>query len=128
MRKVSPFPLALCIAPLCAALAADPTNTQSGKRLFVNCESCHTLEEDGDSGIGPNLWGIFGSRAAARTDFAYSAALKASGIVWNQQSLDCWLTGPAALVPGTTMGFAGLPDADDRKALIGYLKLKTGAK
>ncbi len=72
--------------------------------------------------LGPNLWGVYGSKAAAKPDFAYSVALKNSGIVWTDDTLSKWLTGPAKFLPGSKMAFPGLPDEADRQAVIAYLK------
>ena len=98
---------------------------QNGARLFVNCASCHTLDADGEPGVGPNLWSIFGAAAASKPDFAYSAALRQSGITWNDVTLDRWLTDPKALVPDNKMAFIGLKSDADRKAVIAYIRLKT---
>lgn len=113
---------------LLAGLAARADNTRispTGKQLFENCAACHTLEEDGDSGIGPNLWGLFGARAASKTDFAYSDALRASKVVWNDEALDRWLTSPSQFIPGNKMPFVGLANPEERLTLITYLKAKT---
>lgn len=54
--------------------------------------------------------------------FNYSAALKANSFVWDEQQMDAWLKQPTAIAPGTTMGFAGIPDPADRQALVAFLK------
>jgi cytochrome c len=115
---------AVLMAPLVApvARAADADLAAKGERTFATCSVCHTAERGGDNGIGPNLWGAYGAHAASNADFSYSSALKSAGIVWNDATLDRWLTAPSAFVPGTLMTFAGVPDPDERKALIAYLK------
>ena len=128
--------LALVAAPTCASTAekpdapADAAALKIGEReYFTKCYSCHSLEEGGGHKIGPNLWGVFGKKAgSAAPDFGYSPALKKSGITWSAQTMDKWLAGPAKLVPGNLMAFAGLPNEQDRKALIAYLQKNTGAK
>lgn len=76
--------------------------------------------------VGPNLSGLFGRAAGADPDYkAYSDALKQSGVVWNDETLDKWLERPASLIPGTTMVFAGIQSQADRAALISYLKKAT---
>jgi cytochrome c len=120
--------LALVFFPALPTLAADSDASVAGKLLFANCSSCHTIERDGEDGIGPNLAGVVGAKAAARGDFPYSTALKNSGITWTSANLDRWLTNPAALVPGNKMGFVGLPKAADRAALIAFLTANSTQK
>lgn len=104
-------------APLAAA---DPVK---GEQSFKKCQSCHTINQGGANGIGPNLWAIYGDKKAeGRGGFAFSDALKGKGGVWDDASLDAWLTSPRAFAPGTKMTFAGLPDAAERANVIAYLK------
>jgi cytochrome c len=75
----------------------------------------------GESALSLNsLW--YAGLAGSLPGYSYSAALKSSTLVWDEATLDRWLTNPAALVPGTAMAFAGLPKPEDRAALIAYLK------
>lgn len=87
---------------------------------FAVCASCHAVSP-GRSGVGPSLAGVFGRTAASRPGYAYSAPLKASGIVWDAKSLDQWLQGPMKMVPGTRM-VMGLPNPEARKAVIDYME------
>ncbi len=93
-------------------------------QLFIkNCAACHSVQK-GDKALraGPNLWGVVGRKAATQSDYTmYSAALKKSGITWNEEILDKWLTNAGALVPGTNMYYMQA-DASVRKTIIGYLK------
>jgi cytochrome c len=68
---------------------------------------------------------VFGRRAGSVPDFHYSDALKKSGIVWTEQTLDKWLQSPVKMVPGTAMGFQ-LRDAQERADVIAYLKKESG--
>jgi len=68
------------------------------------------------------------SRAAGKTDFAYSEALRNTAIVWNETTLDRWLAGPATFVPGTKMAFVGLREPRDRDDLIAFLRARTSGK
>lgn len=89
--------------------------------LFRSCATCHSTEP-GDHRTGPSLANIFGSKAGAIEGFPrYSQALRESGLTWDEVTLDLWLKNPAELVPGTTMRFAGIPQAEARQALIDYL-------
>lgn len=87
---------------------------------FAQCAGCHSTEP-GKNLFGPSLAGISGRRAASLPGYAYSPALKKSGITWNAKSLDRWLTAPQKAVPGTKMPLGGVQDPAARKALVDYL-------
>lgn len=98
----------------------DPVH---GKELYaMTCAGCHKLQENS---TGPMHCGLFGRPAGTVPGFAYSEAMKASGIVWDAQRLDEFLTSPIAYVVGTNMGFVGFPDPADRADIIAYLKQAT---
>jgi cytochrome c len=114
--------------PVFAQDAPDDATIKLGQRSFLLCMACHSTEQNGPTKIGPNLWGIFGRKAGTQPDFKYySDALKNSGITWSDKTLDQWFARPNELVPGTKMAFRGIDNEDNRKALIAYLKLQTGA-
>jgi cytochrome c len=99
--------------------AADPAH---GASLFRRCAACHTLSEGAPDTDGPNLHAVVGNPVAQRRPrFAYTAALTAVGGIWTPDRLDAWLTNPRSFAPGTSMTFAGLPDAQDRADVIEYL-------
>lgn len=113
----------VALASFSAAFAAPPASDAAlGKRLFLRCVACHATSAKTPAKVGPHLQGIVGRKAGAVTGFGYSPAMKASKVVWTEATLDSWLQRPQAVVPGTSMAFAGLPNAADRKALIAYLK------
>ena len=89
-----------------------------GKALYQSCEACHSIEEND---IGPKHRGVVGRHAGSVTGYAYSPALKASGITWDEATLNAWLTNPSALVPGTKMFFK-IDDSQARADIIAYLK------
>lgn len=91
----------------------------SGADLYKRkCSSCHTMAANK---IGPSHKGVFGRKAGLVPGYAYSPALKKSGIVWNDKSLDQWLLGPQKMVKGSKM-YLAVPNAAERAAIIGYLK------
>jgi cytochrome c len=121
-QKYEPV-LALCLvlAAVSAAVWADETalkgDPQHGKVLYGGCMGCHSLD---DNDVGPLHRGVVGRKAGSVPDYAYSAALKASGIVWDPASLDRWLTNPQKLVPGAKMYYS-VADAQSRADIIAYL-------
>jgi cytochrome c len=91
-----------------------------GEHEFAKCAVCHA--KGMANGIGPGLAGVIGRRAGSVPGFGYSQALKNSNIVWDEKSLDAFITAPQTAVPGTTMPFPGLMDAGERNDLIAYLE------
>ncbi|MGI9291815.1 MAG: c-type cytochrome [Gammaproteobacteria bacterium] len=102
--------------------AADPEN---GKRLYIYCQACHTLNSGGPNKVGPNLYGVVNRGAAMAEGFVFSEPLSNSGLVWDQVTLDAWIENPSRLVPGTTMVFGGIKDPVQRANLIAYLEQAT---
>ncbi|MGH6870660.1 MAG: c-type cytochrome [Rhizomicrobium sp.] len=116
------FALLVAAAAMVAGSAAQAAgNAGNGKDVFARCAICHSNAKGAPARIGPNLWGVSGRKAATQPDFSYSAALKNSGIVWTDANLDKWIAGPAAMVPGNRMAFAGISSAAQRADLIAYL-------
>jgi cytochrome c len=109
-------------------LPSDEATLKRGERLFIQCRACHSLEKDGKHKVGPNLYGMFGSKAGSKEGFAYSDAVKKSDITWTAAHLDEWLTKPNDYLPGNKMAFVGVRKPEDRVALIAYLKANTGYK
>lgn len=113
------------------ATAAGPAAAQSGEaskgqRVFnTQCRSCHTLEKDGAQVTGPNLHGLFGRKAGTSAGYAYSDAMKNSGIVWDDTTLADYNRDPKGRVPGTKMIYNGLKNAGQLADLVAYLKEAT---
>jgi cytochrome c len=103
--------------------SADVAN---GQAKFALCASCHTVTAGGPNMTGPNLHGIFGSRAGAVAGFSFSEGMKASGIIWDADHMDRWIADPKAMLPQTKMTFPGFKDAKDRTDLIAWLMLESG--
>ncbi|HEY8099506.1 MAG TPA: c-type cytochrome [Burkholderiaceae bacterium] len=102
--------------------AGDPIR---GQALYQGkCGACHSIEYNG---VGPAHMGVFNRKAGSRTDYDYSKAVKVSTIIWNEKTLDKWLTDPEKLIPGQKMGFL-VPSKKDRADLIAYLKKATEEK
>ncbi|MBS0468403.1 MAG: c-type cytochrome [Proteobacteria bacterium] len=105
-------------AALAAASAWADGDAQRGRLAYeARCGGCHSVDADR---IGPRHAGIVGRRAGSVPGFAYSDALRSSGLVWDAALLDRWLANPEALVPGQRMGYR-LADAQERADIIAYL-------
>ncbi len=93
-----------------------------GERSFKGkCATCHSIEQGGANGTGPNLFGVVGADKAAHDGFTYSGVLGGMDGDWNYAALNDWLENPSAYARGTTMAFAGLRRDDERANVIAYL-------
>lgn len=105
---------------------AAPADAAYGQKLFGQCAVCHAVSDDPRAvaarPAAPSLWGVYGREAASRDDFRYSPALKKSGIVWNDETLDEWISNPHKVVSSTMMSFPGEPNPANRRDIIAYLK------
>ena len=93
----------------------------AGEKVFAKCVACHTINQGGANGVGPNLYGVVGKPHAAHAGFAFSPALKAVPGNWTFESMDEWLKSPKKYADGTKMSFAGLSKGADRADVIAYL-------
>jgi len=101
------------------AMAGDPA---LGEKVFKKCKACHVVDSDKNK-TGPHLVNIMGRQAGSVEGFTkYSKAIKESGIVWDEATLDGFLEKPKSYLKGTRMAFAGLKKEEDRANVIAYLK------
>ncbi|MBX9860619.1 MAG: cytochrome c family protein [Sphingomonas sp.] len=106
--------------PIATLLAT--ADAAKGAEVFKKCTSCHTVEQGGANGIGPNLWGTVGEAIAqGKGGYAFSDVLKGKGGTWTFDELNKWLTNPRSYASGTKMSFAGLANGQDRANVILYL-------
>jgi cytochrome c len=121
------YPAAMVLAFLLAAghpaKSSAPGNVVHGAIIYQECMICHSLDRNG---IGPRHQGVFGRKAGSVPDYNYTAALKGSDIVWNETTLDQWLTNPQALVPGTKMMYS-VDNAQDRADVIAFLRQRAAS-
>ena len=111
-----------CLVAGAAALGsarAQAPPSERGALLFQTCTACHNVLGDG---VGPDLTGIYGQKAARNPNFAYSEALRNSNLLWDEATLRAFIRDPQALVKGTKMAFPGYPDEADVEAVLAYLK------
>ena len=111
---------------LCCGLSEAPAmasgDAAAGEKLFKRCKACHVVDAEKHK-TGPHLVNVMGRTAGTVEGYKrYSKAMKASGIVWNEKTLDGYLEKPKAYVKGTLMAFAGLRKEADRANVITYLK------
>lgn len=93
-----------------------------GEGVFRKCAACHTINQGGANGLGPNLWGRMGAPIASVAGYSFSDALKAkAGETWTWDNMSAWLASPRAFAPGTKMTFAGLGDPQERADLMMYM-------
>ena len=111
---------ALALGMTAPVQAADAAH---GQELYESrCGGCHSLDSNR---VGPAHRGVFGRKAGTAPGFNYSAAVKNSGVVWEEKTLDAWLTNPQVLIPGQRMNFR-VATAEDRADIIAYLRQQSG--
>jgi cytochrome c len=98
-------------------------SVEKGAAAAKKCAACHTFEKDGPNRVGPNLFGIVNDhRGEGRGGFNFSAAMKAKSGTWTYDDLNKFIANPKGFVPGTAMGFAGIPRDSERADVIAYLR------
>ncbi|SHG94979.1 cytochrome c [Kaistia soli DSM 19436] len=116
-----------------APVAQDPpiatlmqtANASAGEAVAKKCAACHNFAEGAGAKVGPDLYGVIGRPIGEMQGFKYSAALTKAheaGDKWTYEHLYHFLKKPSADMPGTAMGFAGLPKPEDRANVIAYLR------
>ena len=106
--------------PFATVLAS--ADAAKGAEVFKKCAACHTINQGGANGVGPNLYATMGEAiATGKGGFAFSDALKSKGGTWDFDAMNAWLTSPRKFADGTKMTFAGLGNVQDRANVIVYL-------
>lgn len=120
-RPLTIIALALAAGAMSASASGAKLqgDAQNGAQIYARCGACHALTYDR---TGPHHCGLFGRRAGSVEGFAYSDAMKHSKIIWTDKSLNRFIANPLKALPGTSMGYAGIADAQERADLIAYLK------
>ncbi len=98
-------------------------SVERGQQIAARqCGICHSFNQGGPSGVGPNLYGIIGAPHGHVASFAYSAALKGKPGPWTYDDMNAWLAKPSTYAPGTRMAYAGLSNNQQRGDVIAYLR------
>jgi cytochrome c len=105
--------------PIAALL--QTADAAAGEAQFRKCTSCHTANQGGANGTGPNLHGVMGAPLGRVAGFNYSEQLRAKGGTWTWEAMNEWIRSPRAYIPGTRMAFAGIADPQDRANLLAWL-------
>jgi len=119
MHKILMVSAILAMTTAVPVMAGD---IDAGEKVFKKCKACHVVDAEKNK-TGPHLVNIMGRTAGSLESFKkYSKAMKESGIVWNEETLNGYLEKPKAYIKGTKMAFAGLKKEKDRENVIAYLK------
>ena len=114
------------MAGLCAlamvSTASAEGDASAGATVFAQCAACHTVGAGAQNTVGPVLNGIIGRRAGSYPGYRYSSAMRKSGLVWDESTLQNYLRGPDKVIPGTKMAFPGMTSDADLANVIAYLK------
>lgn len=104
-----------------AAPATPKGDAPHGQQIFARCSVCHTIGQTGGK-MGPALNGVVGRKAGSVAGYAYSPAMKNSGLTWDAATLARFLQAPMKTVPGTKMFFPGLASPQDQADVVAFLK------
>jgi cytochrome c len=118
LKVLAPLATLALLAATGPALASG--DVEAGKKVFNKCKACHDISE-GKNKVGPTLKGVMGRTAGTVEGYAYSDAMKASGIVWNEDTLEKYLADPKALVADGKMQFPGLKKEEEIENIIAYI-------
>jgi cytochrome c len=110
--------LGFALASVGSSSAAD---VEAGKAAFNKCKACHEVGEGAKNKVGPDLNGLEGRKAGTEAAYAYSDAMKNSGITWDQKEFEEYIRNPKAKVPGVKMVFAGITKQSELDNLWAYI-------
>jgi cytochrome c len=109
------------VAALATGTAAQAQDITAGEQSFKKCAPCHSIGPGAKNKVGPELNGLDGRKAGTAPDYSYSDANKNSGITWNHETFESYITDPRAKIPGTKMIFPGIKNDKERDNLWAYL-------
>jgi cytochrome c len=122
MNMKAPISLAAAVLSLAAtANVAHAQDASAGEQSFKKCLPCHAIGPGAKNKVGPELNGLDGRKAGTAPDYSYSEANKNSGITWNKEAFEKYITDPRAMIPGTKMIFPGIKSDKERDSLWAYI-------
>src|SRR3974390_1138248 len=110
-----------------ATIARAEGDRAAGEQSFKKCLACHSIGSGAKNKVGPQLNGLDSRKAGTAPDYSYSDANKNSGITWNKETFEKYITDPRAMIPGTKMIFPGIKNDKERDNLWAYIS-QFGAK
>jgi cytochrome c2 len=116
---------AAALLALSGAAVAQEDLIQQGEEAFQICAACHEVGEGAQHLVGPQLNDLFGRVAGSLEDYEYSEAMIEAGqgnLVWEDDTIDQFIADPEAMIPGTLMVAPPIEDAEERAAIIAYLR------
>jgi len=116
-------------APIDWGTVLPAADVKAGEAVFAKCKSCHSAEQGGPNGTGPDLWGVEGRKPGSHGGFAYSQGMSEFGAkqpVWDFEHISEFISGPQKYISGTKMTFVGLKKREDRINVIAYLHAMGG--
>jgi len=125
-RMLGAFALATLGISACAGQTAAAPSAEDAELFRKNCQTCHSVADDGVQRAGPTLHLVLGRKAGKIAGFAYSQALKDADFAWTPEALDAWLTNPQSYLPGTYMMYRQ-NDPAIRTGIIRFLQEAAGS-
>jgi len=124
--RFSIYCAALALVSLSFADAAEWTaNADIGKEVYAKCLGCHSFHVNR---TGPLHCGLFGRKVGSVKGYTYSDAMQNADFIWDEATLDDFLSSPLSMLAGTSMGFAGINDSQQRRDLIAFLKRQSASE
>lgn len=114
--------LAFLLGQMEYAYSGNDRDVETGAEIYNRCIGCHAPAYHR---TGPRHCGLLGRRAGSVSGFEFTMAMQDADIIWNEDTLDQFLVAPLTMIPGTSMGFAGIASSRERAKLITFLKTLT---
>lgn len=113
------------LAPLPPATAGqvpiERAMIAAGEVVFQNqCRACHS-PDPAENTFGPTLVGVIDRPAGSLPRFAYSDAMRDSGVVWTEDNLRLWMADNEGFMPGTRMRHVSITDPAAQDFLLAYI-------
>ena len=117
-------------APAAGDAGADgtpsPARIEAGRKLFARCAGCHQVGPNAVNIFGPQLNGVLGRKAGGVAGYAYSPAMKASQLAWDERKLAAFIRDADAVIPGNKMRFMNFMSEQQARDIVAYLATQDG--